>query len=204
MGVLGAYPSCLQSDNIETLTAAVHLKSSTQILISSASEVCFSVCRHSHESAAALQIGPEETTGHQSSKGHRSTPHPQTPHQLPLLPVSTSCSSQGRVTTRSWGCSIISLVSVEPQAQCRNTIHLRRHEFMLHPMQHRLPLQTMFSKFLESDADVLLQHVEPVHLFFGNNRKSSGSSCHKTGAAWSGLFKAGHLVNTLKSGHQWC
>uniref|UniRef100_A0A674MVY2 Uncharacterized protein n=1 Tax=Takifugu rubripes TaxID=31033 RepID=A0A674MVY2_TAKRU len=39
-------------------------------------------------SPAALQVGAEELAGSPSSKGHRPTTDPQTPHQIPLLPVS--------------------------------------------------------------------------------------------------------------------
>lgn len=55
----------------------------------------FSVCSHSHESAAAQQVGGEEEAGHQSSEGHGSAAHTETPHQLPLLSVSVAWS-------RSW------------------------------------------------------------------------------------------------------
>lgn len=58
-----------------------------------------SVCRHSHKSPAALQVAAEELAGSPSSKGHRSTTDPQTPHQIPLLPVSSGCY---RFSTRFW------------------------------------------------------------------------------------------------------
>lgn len=52
----------------------------------------FSLCSHSHESAAAQQVGSQEDAGYQGSEGHWSTAHPETHHQLPLLPVRVSCS----------------------------------------------------------------------------------------------------------------
>lgn len=101
--------------------------------------VFFSVCSHSHESAAAQQVGGQEEAGHQSSEGHRSTAHTETHHQLPLLPVSVrSGISARRKTEESPSRSIIlrrtqqrchcdrydsSRHTVESQAQSSHSLH---------------------------------------------------------------------------------
>lgn len=119
-----------------------------------------SVRSHSHESAAAQQVGAQEEAGHQSSEGHRSTAHTQTHHQLPMLPVSERASRRAaglaarRRLRRNWELVESATRTQRPRCFCRRedgsngqTRFSHKHSQSSHQTLHKAALSPQEESF---------------------------------------------------------